>query len=72
MKPVYAFKNGLRLVETYQHQFIAFAKQRWIGQGLLDIYTKEFLVFRKQYYEEAIEKGLITVNGKQVACTYKV
>jgi hypothetical protein len=45
MTSMYYFKNGLRMVQTYEHQFFAFAKQRWIGKGLLDIYAKEFLAY---------------------------
>src|SRR5271156_363616 len=57
LKPVYTFKNGLRFVETYNYEYATFAKKRWIGQQLFDVYAKEFKAFSKKYYEDAIVDG---------------
>ena len=72
MTSIYSFKNGLRLVKEYKHEFVAFTKKRWIGQTLLDIYTKEFLANTKSYYEESIASGKISVNGEAVTSYYKL
>lgn len=72
MSSHYYFKHGLRLVNTYKHEFLAYSKKRWLGQTLLDIYTKEFIAHTKSYYEQAIHDGRITVNNKRVSCEYKL
>ena len=56
----------------YTYEYATFAKKRWIGQQLFDIYTKEFKAFSRQYYEDAIVTGRITVNGKKVDLDYKI
>ena len=47
MSSIYTFKNGLRLVHPYKHEFVTFTKRRWLGQSLLDVYTKEFVAHSK-------------------------
>ena len=56
----------MRIVKEYPYDFVSFAKKRWIGKSLIDIYLKEFKAFSRVYYEEAIIEGRITVNGKKV------
>jgi len=59
-------------VKPYEYEFKAFAKRRWVGQTLLAVFSKEFKAFNQAYYSEAIGDGRITVNGKKVACEYKI
>ncbi|CDW71183.1 rna pseudouridylate synthase domain-containing protein 2-like [Stylonychia lemnae] len=68
----YYFKNGMRFVHNYKHEYIGHAKKRWVDQGLLDVYRKEFLSCTPQYYESAIIDGRITVNGQKVKTDYLI
>lgn len=36
----------------------------------MDVYAKEFGAYSREYYEDAIKKGRIRVNGKCVDCAY--
>lgn len=71
-EPVYIKERGLRFVKQYQCEFLSYAKKRWIGQTIFDIYSKEFKAFSKKYYEVAILDGRISVNGKTVPLTYVI
>ena len=70
--PIYEVRNGLRFVKPYVHKFETFAKKRWWGQKLKDIFIKEFKAFNAEYYTSAIELGKITVNGKTVEQDYLI
>ena len=70
--PVYIKERGLRFVQQYCHEFVSYAKKRWIGETLYDIYAKEFKAFSKKYYEQAILDGKITVNGEKVPLGYVI
>eukprot|EP00347_Sterkiella_histriomuscorum_P011781 403371119 len=71
-KSIYYFKNGLRFVNSYPHQFVAFGKKRWVSQQLYDVYCREFLSNTPEYYKEAILDGRITVNGKRASLFHKI
>jgi hypothetical protein len=62
----------LRYVKPYSHEFKAFAKRRWIGQTLIDVFTSEFKAFSPDYYREAILGGNITVRDQKVPLDYKI
>ena len=47
MSSVYFFKNGLRLVKPYNHEFVTFTKKRWLKDTLLNVYSREFLAHTK-------------------------
>ncbi|KAH8551596.1 hypothetical protein BGW37DRAFT_513344 [Umbelopsis sp. PMI_123] len=63
----YYFEKGLRKVRPYYYKYQAFAKGRWMGRSILDVFSTEFRDQTKVYYEYAIGKGLITINGEK--CT---
>lgn len=70
---IYEVKHGLRFVKAYTHEFTTFAKRRWVGKSLLDVFSAEFKAYSTSYYEEAIAKGMILCNGKIVSATaYKI
>jgi 23S rRNA-/tRNA-specific pseudouridylate synthase len=69
---IYELKDGLRFVKPYEHQFIAFAKRRWCGERMIDVFAKEFKAYSQDYYTTAVEHGKITINGKTVALDYKL
>eukprot|EP01029_Cantina_marsupialis_P004948 TRINITY_DN15260_c0_g1_i1.p1 TRINITY_DN15260_c0_g1~~TRINITY_DN15260_c0_g1_i1.p1 ORF type:complete len:586 (-),score=158.62 TRINITY_DN15260_c0_g1_i1:274-2031(-) len=60
----YVFKAGLRFVKPYVFGFKTFAKQRWYGRTLLEIFTTEFGGYPPEYYEKAIKDGRVTVRDK--------
>ena len=41
---------GLRHVVPYVHEYRAFAKERWIGRTVLDVYVTEFGGYSEEYY----------------------
>ena len=70
---IYEIKHNLRFVKSYSHEFVTFAKRRWVGQALLDVFSREFKAYSSQYYSKAIENGKIKCNGKIVSPTaYKI
>ncbi|KAI9303330.1 pseudouridine synthase [Cunninghamella echinulata] len=62
----YYFENGLRKVKPYYFNYQAYAKGRWLGKTILDVFTTEFRDRSEVYYRYAIEKGLLTINGENV------
>ena len=65
-------RKRIRVVRPYPFTFATFAKERWLGRTVLDIYSKEFGSYPKCYYETAINEGRILVNGEKIDCEYKV
>ncbi|GES90577.1 RNA pseudouridylate synthase domain-containing protein 2 [Rhizophagus clarus] len=63
---IYYFENGLRKIKPYYYEYQAFAKGRWLGRSVFDIFCTEFRDRSRDYYAYAIETGLITINGKVV------
>ena len=61
---IYVVKDSLRFVKPYSHEFTTFAKRRWVGQSLLDVFSREFKAYSSDYYTKAIESGKIRCNGK--------
>ncbi|KAI9930399.1 hypothetical protein ASPWEDRAFT_26927 [Aspergillus wentii DTO 134E9] len=59
----YYFEGGLRRVAPYHYTFNTNCKERWRGRTLVEIFTSEFRDRRPEYYREALEKGLVAVNG---------
>jgi tRNA pseudouridine synthase 9 len=60
----YIISNNLRRVEPYYWTYNTFAKGRWLGRPLLDIFACEMRDRTHAYYKGAIEAGLITINGE--------
>ncbi|CAB4492383.1 pseudouridine synthase [Rhizophagus irregularis] len=63
---IYYFEDGLRKVKPYYYEYQAFAKGRWLGRSIFDIFCTEFRDRSRDYYAYAIETGLITINEKIV------
>ncbi|KAL7749693.1 DRAP deaminase [Sorochytrium milnesiophthora] len=68
----YVVENGLRKVKPYWYRYETFAKGRWLGRSLYDVFVKEFQDQSPDYYRHAIETGLIRVNGQQVSPDHKL
>jgi len=64
VKAEYYFENGLRKVHPYYFEYQTYAKQRWLGRSVLDVFLREFRDRPARYYREAIERQLIQINGE--------
>lgn len=64
--------NHVRVVEPYPYTYATFAKARWIGRSVLDVYCAEFGSYPRSYYESAIQQGRIRVSENQVDVNYKI
>ncbi|KAB5515268.1 pseudouridine synthase [Coniochaeta sp. 2T2.1] len=62
----YYLENGLRRVAPYHYTYKTWCKQRWRGRQLLEVFESEFRDRSAEYYKEAMETGLVAVNGKAV------
>jgi 23S rRNA-/tRNA-specific pseudouridylate synthase len=62
----------LRVVLPYLYNFTSYAKARWVGRSVLDVYTSEFGGYPPSYYEMAISQGRILVSDKRVDPTYEI
>mmetsp|Transcript_18368 Transcript_18368/g.26480 ORF Transcript_18368/g.26480 Transcript_18368/m.26480 type:complete len:243 (+) Transcript_18368:2-730(+) len=60
-----------RQVSPYVHVFTTFAKQRWLGKGILDVLSSEFGSYSIDYWKVAIQHGFIRINGITVSPEYK-
>lgn len=54
------------------YQFRTFAKERWLGRSILDVFSSEFVAYSKEYYENAILSGRVTVHDERVSCSYVI
>jgi 23S rRNA-/tRNA-specific pseudouridylate synthase len=70
--PTYYYRNGLRFVKSYYHEFTCFTKARWVGKSLIEVYSTEFKAYSKDYYEKTIENGKIHINGNRVGLNYNL
>ncbi|KAI8099296.1 uncharacterized protein BX664DRAFT_320948 [Halteromyces radiatus] len=62
----YYFEKGLRKVKPYYFDYLAHANDRWIGRPCLQVMNTEFRDRNDAYFREAIDTGMITINGKRV------
>ncbi|KAG9403128.1 hypothetical protein AC1031_006674 [Aphanomyces cochlioides] len=60
---------GYRYVKPYVFKFQTYAKERWFGRTVINIFTTEFGSFSPEYYALAIETGRVTLNGARTTAT---
>lgn len=63
-------KDGMISIEPYVYTHSTYAKGRWIGQEIIDVYSREFLGRDRAYYEECMKDERIQVNGAKVSPNY--
>ncbi|KAI9726553.1 MAG: hypothetical protein M1834_008995 [Cirrosporium novae-zelandiae] len=68
----YYLKDGFRRVQPYHYTYNTYCKQRWRGKEVLEIFSKEFRDRPKEYYKEAIETGMVTLNGKRIPSIHSI
>ncbi|KAI8086147.1 DRAP deaminase [Halteromyces radiatus] len=66
MLSTFYFVKGVRKVKPYYFMYQAYAKGRWLGRTIMQVFCEEFRDRNEQYYKYAIARGLITLNGIQV------
>jgi len=62
----YIIDGDLRRVEPYFWTYNTWCKERWRGRSLINIFESEFRDRPVEYYRDAMERGLIAVNGHHV------
>ncbi|EDW13345.2 uncharacterized protein Dmoj_GI20532 [Drosophila mojavensis] len=68
----YYIENGLRKGYPYYFTFTTFTKGRWVGEKILDIFSKEFRAHPAEEYERCIQTGTLTVNFEKVPIDYRL
>lgn len=58
--------------QVYFYTFKANVKERWKNKQLIDVLSSEFVTRPRDYFFEAINSGVITVNEKTVSPCYKL
>ena len=71
-RPVNISNPWIRVVKPYPYTFATYAKARWLGRTVLDVYHSEFGSYPKLYYENAIIQGRILVSDQMVDLNYKI
>lgn len=66
----YYFDKGLRKVYPYYFTFTTFTKGRWVGDSILDVFSREFRAHPSEEYKRCIEAGSLTVNYEKVSTNY--
>lgn len=64
MLPKYRIENSLRRLEPYYYSYLTYCKERWRDRTLIDIFTNEFRLYPKSYYERTLDNGKVFVDGK--------
>lgn len=57
---------------SYFHTYETHVKQRWVSKPLLQVLTSEFRTRTAEYYLEAIQNGIVTVNNNIVEPQYRL
>jgi len=71
-RPVNTANPWIRVVKPYPYTFATFAKARWVGRTVLDVYATEFGSYPPLYYENCILQGRILVSEEKVDLEYKI
>lgn len=50
IKPEYVIEGGFRRVQPYYFEYRTFAKERWLGKSVLEVFKKEFRDRCPEYY----------------------
>lgn len=60
------------LQNKYFHTYETHINLRWKNKPIIDVLTSEFVTRSREYYLEALERGVITVNDSIVGPNYKL
>ena len=62
----------LRRVYPYFFTFTTFAKGRWVGEKILDVFSREFRAHPPEEYLRRINAGSLKVNGEKIDPDYRL
>ena len=62
----------IRHVKPYFQDFRTFAKGRWIGREILEIFCREFGAHPPSYWINALRNGQVRINNKIVPDNYRI
>ena len=62
----------IRHVKPYLHTYNTFAKGRWLGRRLLEVFCREFGGYSADYWVNALKLGFVRVNGALVTGDYEL
>ncbi|KAI8605597.1 hypothetical protein EDD21DRAFT_299330, partial [Dissophora ornata] len=60
----------LRKIKPYFFKYQTFAKGRWLGRKVIDVFNTEFRDRDNTFYERAIRDGRVKINGETVSKDY--
>ncbi|KAJ2066547.1 DRAP deaminase [Coemansia sp. S2] len=63
---IYFEEGGLQRIHPYFFKFTTYAKGRWVGRTIYELFCSEFRDRTPAYYESAITQGIIEINNKKV------
>ena len=63
---IYEIRNNIRYVKPYFHEYVTYAKGRWIHRNIIDVLSEEFGAYPRSYWLNAVSDGNILVNGNIV------
>ncbi|KAF9180178.1 hypothetical protein BGZ51_006405 [Haplosporangium sp. Z 767] len=66
----YYYDNDLRKIKPYFFKYQTYAKGRWLGRTLIEVFDTEFRDRDHAFYERAIRDGRIRINGATVTQDY--
>ncbi|KAF8937431.1 hypothetical protein BGZ47_009053 [Haplosporangium gracile] len=64
--------RDLRKIKPYFFKYQTYAKGRWLGRKLIDVFNTEFRDRDNTFYERAIKDGRIKINGETVDKDYVI
>ncbi|KAJ2866527.1 DRAP deaminase [Coemansia aciculifera] len=63
---IYFEEAGLQRIHPYFFKFTTYAKGRWVGRTIYEVFCSEFRDRTPTYYESAITQGIIELNNEKV------
>ncbi|QPG74686.1 hypothetical protein FOA43_002019 [Brettanomyces nanus] len=60
----YIIDGSLRRVEPYYFTYMTHCKERWRNKNILDVFSSEFRLFSRSYYEDTIKDGRVSINNE--------
>lgn len=69
---IVAGERYVRNVKPYFQDFRTFAKGRWLGRELLEVFSREFGAHPPSYWSNALRNGQIRINERIVKPDYRL
>lgn len=63
VEPEYYYEKGLRKVVPYSYTYMTYAKERWLGRTIEEVFCTEFRCVESIFLRTMIQKNTIHRNG---------